>query len=79
MERWKLTLAWGSLAVFFTLPFVMLVIHLVQGHNVNFAQEFRYVGEYLRTTAAIIISLAGLNTVEIFKDGNRKPGKSTDG
>jgi hypothetical protein len=67
MERWKLTLAWGCLGIFFFLPFVMLGIHLLQGHNVNFAQEFRYVGEYLRTTAAIIISLAGFSTAEIFK------------
>lgn len=67
MEYWKLMLAWGCLGVFFVLPFVMLLIHLLQGHNVNFAQEFRYIGEYLRTTAAIIISLAGFNTVEIFK------------
>jgi hypothetical protein len=72
MERWKLTLAWGSLAVFFILPFLMLAIHLIQGHNVAFAQEFRYIGEYLRTTAAIIISLAGFNTVEVFKKTHPK-------
>jgi F0F1-type ATP synthase assembly protein I len=67
MERWKLTLAWGSLVIFFVLPIVLMMIHLWLGHSTDFAKEFRYVGEYLRTVAAIIISLAGFNTVEIFK------------
>jgi hypothetical protein len=67
MERWKLTLAWGCLSVFFLLPIVLFSIHLHLGHSVEFAKEFRYVGEYLRTVAAIIISLAGFNTAEFFK------------
>lgn len=67
MDLWKLALAWGCLVIFLLLPLVLLMIHLHVGHNVDFAKEFRYIGEYLRTTAAIIISLAGFNTVEIFK------------
>lgn len=67
MERWKLCLAWGCLAIFLILPIVLLAIHLRIGHNTDFAKEFRYIGEYLRTTAAIIISLAGFNTAEMFR------------
>ena len=67
MELWKICLGWGCLAIFLILPIILLLIHLQIGHNVDFAKEFRYIGEYLRTTAAIIISLAGFNTVEIFR------------
>lgn len=67
MDFWKLCLGWGCLSIFFVFPFVMVAIHLHLGVNVDFAKEFRYVGEYLRTVAAIIISLAGFSTAEVFK------------
>jgi hypothetical protein len=68
MEIWKLTLAWGCLIIFFLFPIMLPIIHLVRfPESHSFAQDFRYVGEYLRVVAAIIISLAGFNTVEIFR------------
>lgn len=63
-----MTLAWGCLGIFFAFPFIMMSIHLSRGSaQPGFAQEFKYIGEYMRTTAAVIISLAGFNTAEVFK------------
>jgi hypothetical protein len=68
MALWKLILAWACLAVFFLLPAVLLAIHTANiGSDPNFAVEFKWLGEYLKTVTAIIISLAGLSTVEVFK------------
>jgi hypothetical protein len=76
MEYWKLILAWGCLIIFFIFPFAMISIHLLIGARPDFALEFRYMGEYLKTVTAIIISLAGFSTVEIFRKtdsgGNNK-------
>jgi hypothetical protein len=68
LEIWKATLAWICLASFFSFPIVMPLIHILyMPDSKSFAQDFKYVGEYTRTVAAIIISLAGFNTVEVFK------------
>jgi hypothetical protein len=71
MERWKLVLAWGCLGMFFGVPLLILSLHLVNLANpaafISHLQEFKYFGDYLRTVTAIIISLAGLHTVELFK------------
>jgi hypothetical protein len=71
MERWKLVLAWGCLGLFFGIPLLTLALHLVNLANPSaFAShlpEFRYFADYMRTITAIIISLAGLHTVELFK------------
>jgi hypothetical protein len=68
MDIWKLTLAWGCLGVFFSFPIVMVTIHLsTSPNNPAFATEFRYLAEYMRTVTAIIISLAGFSTVELFR------------
>jgi hypothetical protein len=74
IEMWKLTLAWGCLIVFFSFPIVMMGVHILTGPRPDFALEFRYMGEYLKTVTAIIISLAGFSTVEIFRktDPNNK-------
>ncbi len=45
----------------------MPVLQFLGGRSASFASEFRYLGEYMRTVAAIIISLAGFNTIEIFR------------
>jgi hypothetical protein len=71
MHLWKLVLAWVCLVLFFAIPLGFFVLHLTQ-LNANpawatRAAEFRYLSDYLKTITAIIISLAGLNTVEIFK------------
>lgn len=68
MEHWRLVLAWGCLGLFFAFPFGMLAIHLSKGASYpNFASEFKYVGEFMKTVAVIIISLAGFSTAEVFK------------
>jgi hypothetical protein len=71
MNLWKLVLAWACLFSFFAIPVVFFIIHMTQ-LNANpawatRAVEFRYLADYLKTITAIIIALAGLNTVEIFK------------
>jgi hypothetical protein len=71
MHLWKLVLAWGCLISFFGIPIIFFTIHMFE-LNANpawatRAQEFRYLSDYLKTITAIIISLAGLTTVEIFK------------
>ena len=67
METWKLALAWGCLVIFFIFPVAMPTIQLLTGMKPNFASEFKYLGEFMRVVATIIISLAGLNTVELFR------------
>lgn len=68
MEQWKLVLAWGCLGLFFSFPFAMTAIHLSKGGSYpGFASEFKYLGEYMKTVAVVVISLAGLSTAEIFK------------
>jgi hypothetical protein len=68
MDIWKLSLAWGCLGIFFVFPFAMVTIHLFHmPQSQSVATDFRYIGEYLRTVAAIIIALAGFNTAELFK------------
>jgi hypothetical protein len=65
---WKLVLAWACLVTFFVTPSVLFGFHMFNlGADPSFAVEFRWLGEYLRTVTVIIISLAGLNTVELFK------------
>ena len=73
LENWKLSLAWGCLVIFFAFPVVMMTIHLLKSPYPTFASEFKYVGEYLRTVAAIIISLAGFSTIEVFKSKPKDP------
>jgi hypothetical protein len=68
MQIWKLVLAWVCLVAFFGIPTLLFAFHLSHmGSDPLFAIEFKWMGEYLRTVTAIIISLAGLNTVELFK------------
>jgi hypothetical protein len=71
MSLWKLVLAWVCLVLFFAIPIVFFSIHLLHLNAepawATRATEFRYLSDYLKTITAIIISLAGLNTVEIFK------------
>jgi hypothetical protein len=71
MHLWKLVLAWCCLVLFFGIPIVFFSIHISQlNGNPTFAShasEFKYMADYLRTITTIIIALAGLNTVEIFK------------
>jgi hypothetical protein len=71
MHLWRLVLAWGCLITFFGMPLIFFGIHLIElkaspswGSR---ALEFRYLSDYLKTVTAIIISLAGLGTVELFK------------
>jgi hypothetical protein len=72
MEKWKLTLAWGCLVIFFVFPIAMPTIQLMTGLKPNFASEFRYLGEFMRVVATIIISLADLNTIQIFRTKRRQ-------
>jgi hypothetical protein len=69
MHIWKLVLAWGCLALFFGIPLVFFGIHLTQLKTefAAHANEFRYLSDYLKTVTAIIISLAGFSTAEMFK------------
>jgi hypothetical protein len=57
--------------MFFGVPLLVFVLHLFSlDRNPSFIShigEFKYMAEYLRTVTIIIVSLAGLNTVEIFK------------
>jgi hypothetical protein len=75
MNLWKIVLAWGCLISFFGIPSIFFLIHLA---NLNAEPawatrvgEFRYLADYLKTITAIIISLAGFNTVEVFKKYGR--------
>jgi len=74
MELWKLVLAWACLVTFFVTPIILFVVHIVYhlGKDRAFDSEFKWIGDYLRTVTALIISLAGLNTVELFKRNNHK-------
>lgn len=66
---WKMVLAWGCVGLFFAFPFAIMAMHIVYlQHPVGqpFITEFRYLGEYLKTVTAIVISLSGFNTVEMF-------------
>ena len=69
MAIWKLVLAWLCLVAFFVTPVILFIIHVFHfvDKDPTFSVEFRWLGEYLRTITAIIISLAGFNTVELFK------------
>jgi hypothetical protein len=57
--------------MFFGVPIVLFTLHIwnlqTPAAFIQHIQEFKYIGEYLRTITAIIISLAGLHTVEFFK------------
>jgi hypothetical protein len=81
LELWKITLAWGCLIVFFGSPFILIGLHFLHMagaakadlKGTPFVQEFRYLGEYLKTVTAVIISLAGFNTVELFRRPSAEP------
>lgn len=67
---WKVVLAWGCLIVFFGLPILFFMLHMTSifnGFGLHDGAEFRYLTEFLRTVTAIIISLAGFDTVALFK------------
>jgi hypothetical protein len=57
--------------MFFGVPLLLLTLHIYNLQTpaafIAHLQEFKYFGEYLKTVTAIIISLAGLHTVELFK------------
>ena len=71
MQLWKIVLAWGCLGFFFAVPLFFFILHITSlDKNPSFIShigEFRYMAEYLRTVTVIIVSLAGFNTVELFK------------
>jgi hypothetical protein len=71
MDFWKLCLAWGCLGMFFGVPILLLTLHIwnlqTPSAFIQHIQEFKYIGEYLKTVTVIIVSLAGLHTAEFFK------------
>jgi hypothetical protein len=71
MAFWKLVLAWCCLATFFGIPLGFFTIHMIALATkypfFQHANEFRYMEGYLKTITAIIISLAGFSTAELFK------------
>lgn len=77
--RWRIALYWGVVIAFFTLPLVVLVLHLAAiftnfdptGKHIG---EFKYVFEFHRTLAALVAALAGLNSWDkrIVKNENGK-------
>jgi hypothetical protein len=71
LRHWRVVLAWGCLGLFFGIPLIFFGLHLWSlNHEPSFyshASEFRYMSDFLKTVTAIIISLAGLGTIELFK------------
>jgi hypothetical protein len=70
---WKITLYWGTVISFFTLPLLVFIIHLtligypqiLHGNAPSHVGEFKYVFEFHRTLAALVFGLAGLHTGQV--------------
>jgi hypothetical protein len=79
---WRITLYWGTVISFFTLPLVVFVIHLsaiiwpeaFMGNAKGHGSEFKYVFEFHRTLAALVFGLAGLHTGQVIA-GNQALAK----
>jgi len=69
---WKVTLYWGTVVTFFMLPLSVFIVHLLligwpgmlSGNAGGHLDEFKYVGEFHRTLAALVFGLAGLQTTQ---------------
>jgi hypothetical protein len=70
---WRVTLYWGTVVTFFTLPLAILTLHLtfiawpeiLHGNAPVHVGEFKYVFEFHRTLAALVFGLAGLQTTQL--------------
>jgi hypothetical protein len=79
---WKITLYWGTVISFFTLPLLVFAIHLMligypqilHGNAPGHVGEFKYVFEFHRTLAALVFGLAGLHTGQVIA-GNQALAK----
>jgi hypothetical protein len=70
---WRLTLYWGTVVAFFTLPLAIFILHLtliawpeiMHGTAPVYAGQFKYIFEFHRTLAALVFGLAGLQTTQL--------------
>jgi hypothetical protein len=64
---WRRVLCWGAIGLFFSLPIVVFIIQIaaIQSPWLRLEEhldEFRYLGVFESTLAALVFGLAGLNS-----------------
>jgi len=68
--KWRRTLCWGAVISFFAMPsllFLLVFYNAVRREGFLTAEEmedFRALGSYQATLAALVFGLAGLNTLD---------------
>jgi hypothetical protein len=74
---WRRVLCWGAIGLFFGLPLMVFFLQIVAIQSPWFRleerdlDEFRYLGIFESTLAALVFGLAGLNSWDK-KNGNDK-------
>jgi ABC-type phosphate transport system permease subunit len=78
--KWRQTLCWFAVIAFFSVPlslFLLQTMSLIfpawQDFSKEHLQEYRWMGDWMRTLAALVFGLAGLNSVDRWRgDGGKK-------
>jgi hypothetical protein len=82
---WRQILCWCAVATFFTLPFAILLYHLiaVEVSSLHFEEyldkhpgDFRYIANFYQTNTALLIALAGLHSWDKRLNGKSKTAVS---
>ena len=76
--RWRLTLCWGTVITFLTLPLSVLVIALLHPELVSQIREYKFLSKFFESITALVFGLAGLRSVDKYVEtkngnGNKKP------
>jgi hypothetical protein len=69
---WRRTAYWCVIISFFVTPLIMLAVHLLLWNDRQAIQgDFRYIGDYHKVLAALLIAMLGFNSWDR-RNGNNK-------
>ena len=72
--KWRSFLNWAAVVLFFTLPIFVFILHILSIefewlHLNEHVSEFKYLREFYQIDSMLVFGLAGLNTVDQFRNG----------
>jgi hypothetical protein len=73
IERWRTVLAWGCVIIFLGMPPLLFFMHAT-GLLEGITENLGYLRSYYYSIAGVLVSLAGLNTVQLIKNGKNHAG-----
>jgi hypothetical protein len=73
---WRTSLCWGSVAIFLTLPMVILALALTNKEFEDHIREYKFLSNFYQSITALVFGLSGLRSFDKFvevKNGKKVP------